>query len=258
MDSSRQKQHYNKIHDAYAAHYFDASSMKYRKRFMYDWLFDGIDLRNAKIADLACGSGYNSLSLMQRFSGVQTVGFDISESACASYRRTTGAIAHVIDLTLPSEIPEKFDAAIVIGGLHHCVANLPQTLRNIAGIVKPGGYFFMMEPSADYFLNVVRDKWYVADKYFDAATEQALSHDGILQAAAPFFEKEDVKYFGGVAYFLIYNSLIMRVPLGVKPILWPLLKPVEIAFGKLPWTGLFPCFLARWKRTAAPVADAVN
>ena len=253
MDSSRQRQHYAKIHDAYEAHYYDASSMKYRQRFIYDWLFDGIDLTNKKVADLACGSGYNSLVVLERFSGAQTTGFDISAPACESYRRTTGNTARVIDLTRPIETPEAFDAAIVVGGLHHCVTNLPQTLRNVAEMIKPGGHLMMMEPSSDFVLNVVRDKWYARDRYFDAPTEEALSHDAILKDAAPFFKREAIRYFGGPAYFLILNSLVTRVPLGIKPILWPLLKPIEVAFCNIPWRGIYPCFLARWQRTKVPV-----
>jgi SAM-dependent methyltransferase len=254
MDSSRQKQHYTEIHDAYEAHYYDAPSMEYRSRFIYRWLFEGLDFRNARIADLACGSGYNSLALKERFAGVRTFGFDISEPACASYRRTTGNDACVVDLTCPVEISEKYDGAIVVGGLHHCVVDLAQTLRNIAAMVKPGGYLLMMEPSADFALNVVRNKWYAADKYFDAPTEEALSHDKILKQAAPYFEGEAVRYFGGLAYFLILNSLIMRVPLAAKPILWPIVKPLEAAFGNVPLPGMYPCFLAKWKRTSAPIS----
>jgi SAM-dependent methyltransferase len=100
-ESAGQKLHYTAIHDNFEAHYYDASSMKYRSYFIYDWLFEGIDLKNRKIADLACGSGHNSFALIERFEGVDTVGFDISEPACESYRRTTGHAAYPIDLTKP-------------------------------------------------------------------------------------------------------------------------------------------------------------
>jgi SAM-dependent methyltransferase len=250
MDSSRQKQHYTEIHDAYE------SSMAYRSRFIYRWLFDGVDFRNAEVADFACGSGHNSLALKQRFEGIRTIGFDISEPACASYRRTTGNDARVVDLTRPVTTGETYDGAIVVGGLHHCVADLAQTLRNIAAMIRPGGHFLMMEPSADFALNVVRDKWYAADRYFDAPTEKALSHDALLKQAAPWFDSEAVRYFGGPAYFLILNSLIMRVPLAAKPILWPIVKPIEAALGNIPLPAIYPCFLAKWKRTSIPVTNA--
>ncbi len=255
MDGSRQEQHYTTIHDAYEAHYYDAPSMAYRSRFIYRWLFDGVDFRNSTVADLACGSGHNSLALQERFDGVHTVGFDISEPACASYRRTTGNDAHAVDLTRPVATDATYDGAIVVGGLHHCVADLAQTLRNIAAMIRPGGHLLMMEPSADFALNVVRDKWYAADRYFDAPTEEALSHDALLKQAAPWFQGKAVRYFGGLAYFLILNSLIMRVPLAAKPILWPIVRPVEVALGNIPLPAMYPCFLAKWTRTSAPVAD---
>src|ERR1700761_9045901 len=113
MDSSRQKQHYTQIHDAFEAHYYDSTSMEYRERFIYRWLFDGVDFRNGKVADLACGSDYNSLALKERCEGVTPVGFAISEPACASYRRVTGNEARVADLTKPADISETFDGALV-------------------------------------------------------------------------------------------------------------------------------------------------
>jgi SAM-dependent methyltransferase len=253
--SSRQKQHYERIHSDFEAHYFDGPSMQYRSLFIYDWLLQGVDWKGATVADIASGSGFNSLSLIERFDGIRTVGFDISEPACEAYRRTTGNPANVADMTKPNQAIGTFDGAIVIGGLHHCVSDLPQTLRNIAGMIRPGGTLIMMEPSADYALNVVRDKWYSVDSYFDAPTEEALSHDKLLQQASPYFESDGVRYFGGLAYFLIFNSLITRVPLGLKPYLWPITRPVETAFSRLPWKGAYPCFLARWKRTAVPLAD---
>lgn len=251
MDSSRQKQHYTQIHDAYEAHYYDEPSMEYRSRFIYDWLFARADLSDKRIADLACGSGFNSRAIMERYANARTVGFDISDPACELYRHTTGNDAYVIDLTKPYEPAESFDGAIVIGGLHHCVADLPETIRNVARLVKPGGRLLMMEPSADFALNTIRDRWYDSDRYFDAQTERALSHDEILRQAEPYFESEAVRYFGGPAYFVILNSLILRVPLKAKPALWTVLRPLEIAFGSFPWRGMYPCFLAVWRRTSA-------
>jgi hypothetical protein len=54
---------------------YDAPSTACRARLIYRWLFDGVDFRNAEVADFACGSGHNSLALKQRFDGVRTIGF---------------------------------------------------------------------------------------------------------------------------------------------------------------------------------------
>jgi hypothetical protein len=42
---------------------YDASSMAYRDRFVYDIMFRGLDLNGKDVADLAAGSGHNSLAV---------------------------------------------------------------------------------------------------------------------------------------------------------------------------------------------------
>jgi SAM-dependent methyltransferase len=248
--SARQKHHYHRIHEAYEAHYFDASSIRYREHFIFDPLVSGLDLRGKRVADIGCGSGFNSIILKERFENLRTVGFDISTRACERYRSLTGEPAEVVDLTREISPPKPFDAAIAIGVLHHLVTDLPRAMQNIAAMIKPGGHFLIMEPSGKFFLNSVRKRWYELDNYFDAETERALSHDELLKAAQPFFTCEMLQFFGGPAYFLIFNSLITRVPLGAKPLLWPLLKPLETLYGALPWPNLHACYLARWRRAA--------
>ncbi len=257
-DSARQKIHYEAIHTEYEDHYFDPVSMLYRERFIYDYLLSGLDLNDRLVADIACGSGFNSLALMKRYPKVETVGFDISEPACRTYTEITGRPASVVDLTKTVSAHQKFDFAIVIGGFHHCVVNLRQALANVASILKPGGLLLMMEPSSDFFLNGLRSRWYVADRYFDAETEEALSHDRLLENADPYFRCRAVKYFGGPAYFLLLNSLVLRIPLRAKPILWPFLMPLERACELVPFRGAFPCFLAVWSRTAVGVDGTIG
>ena len=244
-----QKAHYEAIHDAYEAHYYDAPSMAYRDRFIYGPLVKRLDLSKASLADLACGSGHNSAAARRYFPGIRTTGYDISEAACHDYVARTGRPAHVMDLTVLQEPQEVHDAALVIGGLHHCIADLGVTLRNVARMVRPGGHFMMMEPNDDFLLSVVRRIWYRRDRWFEADSEAALKHDEIAAQAAPYFTPERVTYFGGPAFYLILNSLIMRVPLGAKPALQHALFPLEQAYNLLPGRKPFAAFLAVWRRT---------
>jgi SAM-dependent methyltransferase len=246
--SEKQKHHYETIHDDYERHYYDGSSIKFRQRFIYDVIFNGLDLNNKDVADLASGSGHNSLAVLERYPQARITGFDISSKACAAYQRNVGSEAYELDLTLGNNLGRTFDVAIIHGGLHHCVSDLDGTFRAIAAMVKPGGLFIMVEPNRQCFLEGVRRLWYRLDKYFEADTEAALAHDEILAIASDSYSGIDLHYMGGPAYFLIYNSLLFRIPLPVKRIIAPPLFIAEAAYNKLPGRFWFPYFIARWHR----------
>jgi SAM-dependent methyltransferase len=248
--SARQQAHYQTIHDDYELHYYDAPSMAFRNRFVYDLMFEGQDLDGQRIADLACGSGHNSLAILQRFPRAEVMGFDVSPRACEDYRRNVGRDAHLMDLTAGSPVGPPADVAIIFGGLHHCTSDLDGTFRTIAGILRPGGLLLMCEPNRECFLEGFRRLWYRLDRYFEPTTEHALGHGDILRQAGRHFEGVDCRYLGGPAYFLILNSLLFRVPLGVKTALARPLFKFEEAYNRLPGRYWFPYFVARWRRRA--------
>ena len=246
--SSLQREHYNTIHDEYAAHYGDESSLEYRRRFFLDPLLKGLDLSGLDVADLAAGSGYTTRELLVRFPTARPVGFDISDEACRAYAAATGCPAHRLDLTGDVRLDRCFDLAIVIGGLHHCARELDKVLENVARLLRPQGLFLMVEPNRDCWLEPMRRLWYRRDRYFEASTEAALSHDALLRSASGLFEGLSVTYGGGPAYFLVYNSLVLRVPGRLKPIIEGPLVYLERGFNALPGRMLFPFFVARWRR----------
>lgn len=246
--SDRQKSHYEKIHSAYESHYYDSTSIKYREEFILQPLFVGDSLDNKRIVELACGSGFNSVYLKLKFKNLSTTGLDISENACVSYKSNTGERAILSDITKPLDTQELFDAGLIVGGLHHCIADLPQAIKNIASLIKPNGTLYLMEPNSDFFLNALRNRWYKIDKYFDAETEHALSHDEILLNSKSSFELIKVHYFGGPAYFFILNSLILRMPKFLKWWITPPLFFIERLFSKIASKKTAPCFLAKWRR----------
>jgi SAM-dependent methyltransferase len=249
VDSTRQKQHYEAIHTNYEDHYYDAQSIAYRERFYYDPLFEGLDLNGCRVADLASGSGHNSVALLKRFPKAVVTGFDISSSACEAYRRNVGRPGIESDLTKPLDRPEKFDAAMVVGGLHHCVVDLPAAVDNLANMLRPGGRLMMLEPNRAFALEGVRRVWYRLDKYFDAATERALTPLELLAHAGARFIPERLAYYGGPGYFLISQSLLFRIPKPVKRVISPPLMVVERAFNRLPMSWVHPYFVARWVRS---------
>jgi len=244
----RQQAHYENIHDEYEAHYYDEWSLAYRDRFILDPLLEGVDLNGQRVLDVASGSGFNTRLLQRRYPTIRATGVDISPSACAAYSQITGFPSMQVDLTKPTIWSQRFDAAIVIGGLHHCVSDLAQTLDNLAAAIRPGGLLFMMEPNADCWLEGLRQRWYRQDRFFDAPTEHALSHPKLLEAAGGRFDSMAVHHVGGPAYFLVLNSLVLRVPLGAKRWVSRVTFPLEHAFNRLDSRAAAPVFLARWRR----------
>ncbi len=246
--SNPQAAHYDRILSDYDRHYYDVHSTRYRERFILEPLLDGMDLRGLKVADLASGSGHTSAYLLQRFPGIEVTGFDVSPEACAGYRKRVGRPSHQFDLTKRQAAPGEFDACIVMGGLHHCVADLEATFANIAAMLRPGGQLLMFEPNSEYVLQLARDVWYRFDKYFDEKNERALAHDEILRQSGGRFAAEQVRYFGGPAFFLVYNSLLFRLPAGVKSATSGLLLGAEALHNRVPGRWLHSSFTARWRR----------
>ena len=248
--SAGQKEHFETIHDDYESHYYDEQSMAYRERFYYAPLFADLDLDHCAVADIASGSGHNSLALLRRFPHARVTGFEISTAACQAFRRNVGRPCIEADLTRPMAVrPGGFDVAMIFGGLHHCVANLPMVFQNLAQLVKAGGLVLMVEPNREFMLDGVRRLWYRVDRYFDSVNERALNHSELLAEAAPYFTLRNVGYYGGPGYFLISQSLLFRLPKSVKAAISPGLMALESLFNVVPAKMAHPYFVARWMRT---------
>ena len=246
----RQQSHFESLHSLYEQHQYHPSVMEYRRRFIYGPMFSDLDLHGARVIELCSGSGHNSLYLKEKFPGVSVTGLDISRAACADYENRVGAPCKLLDLTEPGgKISDTFDIAFVVGGLHHCIANLEAVLSNVAAMLKPGGRLLMMEPSNQFFLDPVRRLWYRLDKQmFDVQTERALNHDELVAMAGGNFKVESLKFFGGPGCAFILNGMVFRIPLRVKSFTAPFLLKAEATWNLLPWRVCHFLFLARWKR----------
>lgn len=245
-----QAEHYDNIIDDYERHYYDAWSMKYRREFIFSSLFRGLDLNGRRVADLACGTGHNTVECLKIFPKADIFGVDISPKSCEAYRINTGRPAYVMDLTAaqPDKYPRDVDVAMIVGGLHHCVNNLEGAIKNLANILKPGGHLLMVEPNSRFVLNSVRNLWYRNDTWFRVAEEAPLDHDKIAETAVGIFDPIQVDYLGGVAYFAVLNSLILRLPHRVKNWIAPALFSMDRVYNKQVGKAPFPMFIAQWKR----------
>ncbi len=248
--SNGQREHFNAIHDKYEDHYYDAESIKYRERFIYGPIFHSIIQPNIKILEVGCGSGHTAEFLRRIFPAAMVHGCDISDQAVAAYRDKFGHDnCFCLDITKPDvELPTRYDLIIAIGVVHHMVRNLEQFFANIRNLLNTGGSFIMCEPNA-LFMNRVREIWYRLDSSFDDANEKALNYEELRQKFLPIgFDEARVVYTGGPAFYVILNSMILRVPKWFKRLTYKFWFFLETY-----WNVLFPksmkaCFFTEWRK----------
>lgn len=244
-----QRQHYDRIARDYEAHYGDPCSQRYRDRFIYGPMFDGVELGGRRVLEAMCGSGETTRYLLSR--GARVTGLDISEREIESFRARWPACDAVAGSIFESGFDDgSFDCVVVVGGLHHLHPRLDDAVREIHRVLRPGGYFCFMEPHSGSLPDAVRRFWYARDDLF-AANEEALDIPALKRDCAGLFRFHREIYAGNVAYMLVLNSLVFRLPLRLKPLYTPLLMPIESAVSGLqgPRTSCF--VVARWQRLPA-------
>jgi len=104
-----------------------------------------------------------------------------------------------------------------------------------------------MEPHSGSIPNAVRRLWYKFDGYF-SENEAAVSMGALENEFAGCFSFGKTKYVGNIAFLLVLNSLIFRVPLRAKAVYSPALMHCETIIGKLQGK-LTSCFaIAQWRK----------
>jgi len=211
----RQQEYFDAISDEYSSHYNDESSERFRELFFFARLFDGIDLRGRNVLDGMCGSGATSGYVLAH--GGAVTGIDISPEVLNLYRNSYPSATAVEGSFLDSGLPSNsFDVVCIIGGLHHLQPNVAAAFAEVHRVLRPGGYFVFAEPPAGTIADAFRKLWYRLDpKYFED-NEAAIDVDKVIRDEASRFELVSAHYGGGPAYFIIFNSLILRVPPAVK------------------------------------------
>ena len=104
-----------------------------------------------------------------------------------------------------------------------------------------------MEPHSGSLADVVRKFWYKHDHFF-SDNEAAIDHDVLQQEFASHFRTTRVRYLGNIAFLLVLNSLIFRIPVWMKPFYSPVLMRLEAIIGKFQGK-LSSCFVvAQWQK----------
>jgi SAM-dependent methyltransferase len=242
----QQQEHYDNIAADYEAHYSDEWSIEYRRRFIYDPMFEGINLSDVEVLDAMCGSGQTTSYLLSR--GAKVTGLDISNEVIDQFQARWTEARAVKRSLLDSGFPDNsFDCVSVVGGLHHIHPEMKAAVREIHRVLKPGGYFCFMEPHTGSFPDVVRRIWYRFDRFF-SDNEAAIDIGRLQRDFAGSFTLRKAKYLGNIAFLLVLNSLIFRLPASSKGLYAPALMNVEPLINKLQ-TKFTSCFVvAQWQK----------
>ena len=242
----QQQQHYDEIAADYEAHYSDEWSVEYRRRFIYEPMFAGLNLAGLHVLDAMCGSGQTTSYLLTR--GANVTGLDISNEVVDTFQSRWTSASVVKRSLLDSGLPDdSFDCVAVVGGLHHIHPNVKAAVREIHRVLKPGGHFCFMEPHSGSLPDVVRRVWYRFDRFF-SDNEAAIDVSALQKEFRESFELRKVSYLGNIAFLLVLNSLIFRIPPKSKKLFAPLLMKLEPWVNKLQ-TKLTSCFVVtQWQK----------
>lgn len=242
-----QSEHYDTIAADYEAHYSDEASREYRRRFIHEPMFAGINLEGKSVLDAMCGSGQTTEFLLDRNANV--TGLDISQEIVSEFQLRWPNAQVVQRSLLDSQLAsESFDCISIVGGLHHIHPYVDEAMTEIHRLLKPGGFFCFMEPHVGSFPDLVRRLWYKHDRYF-SENEAAIDLATLETDFADRFIFRRTMYQGNIAFLLVLNSLIFRVPLSwkrvyAKPLL-ALEGPISLLQGK--WNSCF--VVAQWQKT---------
>jgi SAM-dependent methyltransferase len=209
-------------------------------------MFEDIDLGEMNVLDAMCGSGHTTEYLLSR--GARVTGLDISAEEISRFRarwpEARGLCRSLLDSRLDSD---SFTCVAVVGGLHHLHPHLDTAIREIHRILKPGGYLCFMEPHSGSIPDVFRRFWYRFDQLF-SDNEAAIDVGALQRDFAPLFSFKRARYRGNIAFLLVLNSLIFRMPLRAKPIYSPALMACEAAVSTLQ-NKLTTCFaIGQWQK----------
>jgi SAM-dependent methyltransferase len=242
----QQQQHYDAIAADYEAHYSDEWSVEYRRRFIYEPMFAGLNLDSMQVLDAMCGSGQTTSYLLAH--GANVTGLDISNEVIDTFQSHWTSASVVKRSLLDSGLPDNsFDCVAVVGGLHHIHPNVKAAVREIHRVLKPGGHFCFMEPHSGSLPDVVRKVWYRFDRFF-SDNEAAIDVSALQRDFRESFELRKVNYLGNIAFLLVLNSLIFRIPPTNKKLFAPLLMKLEPWINKLQ-TKLTSCFVVtQWQK----------
>lgn len=244
-----QREYFNRLLERYQAHYDDPTSQAYRRKYIFGPMFEGVQFEDKTVLEAMCGSGPTTAYLLERNAIV--TGLDVSDSAVESFRTRWPTCeclrASIFDSRLPGE---SYDMVVVQWGLHHLHPRLKDAVDEIYRILKPGGYFCFSEPHGGSLYDGARKVWYRFDRDIFAENEESVDLSWMKARYADRFDFQVEHYLGNVAYFLVAQSMVLRIPLAAKKYYAPLAFFLESLFTPLMGRRTSPMVACRWQKKA--------
>jgi SAM-dependent methyltransferase len=243
---NRQRDHYNKSIALYEAHYDDPTAREYRDRFINEPLLAQINFYEFKFLEAMCGSGQTTGFLLDR--GAEVIGIDLSIHAIKRLKkRFPQADAYCGSMLSTGLRDNCLDGVIIVSGLHHAQPYADRVIDECHRILKPDGYFAFGEPHHGSVPDIFRAHWYKRDPLF-LANEASINVERIETANKHRFKFIFKKYMGNLAYLIIFNSMVLRLPLKLKRFLAPSLFSLEALIEKFQTKSLACYSLHLWQK----------
>lgn len=241
-----QADHYDRIAVGYAEHYGDKYSQEYRNRFINSHLFERLDLRGKVVLEAMCGSGETTAYLLNH--GAKVIGLDVSQTEIDKFKDRWPAADGVCSSIFETNFEdESLDIVVVVGGLHHLHPHLSDAIVEMHRILKTGGYLCFAEPHKGSIFDTFREYWYRHDDLF-AANEEAIDLKAMNDEFGHLFSIENEIYSGNFGYLFVLNSMVFRIPVGVKKLYSRVLLGVEKVLERYQTPRLACMAIAQWQK----------
>lgn len=222
----RQKELFDKKADLFDAHYSDRYTEEYRRRFVYQPMIEGIDLKGKKVLEAMCGSEQATPFFLEH--GAEITGLDISEKLIESFKEKFPQCEAICTSIFENNIPDNsYDVVSIIAGLHHLHPRVDECVEEVFRILKPGGYFIFMEPQSGSLPDVARKVWYKIDRAYFEENEGSVDINHLKKRFKGRFQYNRIRHTGFLAFLLVYNSYVFRMPLHWKKYYSPFLLKVD-------------------------------
>lgn len=238
---------FNRIADQYHQHYHDPTSLWFRQQLLYPAAFGHIThWKGLRVLDLMAGTGELTIELLRR--GAQVTAVDISSQQLELLKRSAdqqqlAASLEIMtsDVFLLQFGAGSFDLITCWGGLHHLMPRVGELFEKAFPWLSPQGQLICFEPVAPSLFNLPRRCWYALDRHYFESNEAPIEVRSLEHQLKGQWSLEREFYGLGPYYLFLYNSLIWRLPLGLKRYLAPWFYVIDRVFsGRIPiWMAMY-------------------